>query len=161
MLVEFFAKHPNLAKQYRHNPQKIIELQLPLYGLKQSGHLQQKYIHTELGKLGFKLLKSDLLIYYNPQSGVILTLYIDDFLIFTKSNRDIDIFKIAITKFLPIKDLGIAKWFLGVKITQSEDGLSTTLIQEQYIDQLLKETRFTESKAVANPIEPGALSHTI
>ena len=161
MLAEFFTEHLDLATQHKYDPRKIIELQLPLYGLKQSGRSWQKRASTELGKLGFKPLATDLSIYYNRETGVILASYVDDFLIFAKSDKDADAFKTAIAKFLPIKDLGLAEWFLGVKITQSEDGRTTTLTQEQYIDQLLKETGFEESRAVATPMEPGALSHAI
>ena len=59
--------------------------------------------------MGFLPLKSDSAIYRNEETEVILTSYIDDFLIFTETDELIRKFINDISSALEIDDLGIAE----------------------------------------------------
>src|SRR5208282_4442402 len=82
LLKEFFNDNPDLTREFVYSQDKVIKLELPLYGLKQSGRSWQQKAKKELAKLGFSPLKSDSAIYRNEKTGVILASYMDDFLIF-------------------------------------------------------------------------------
>lgn len=57
-----------------------------------------------------------------------------------------------------IKDLGEARYFLGMEITKGDQGL--VLTQRKYALGLLKDTGFTSSKPAATPMETSVrLSH--
>jgi hypothetical protein len=59
--------------------------------------------------LGFFSLQSDPAVYYNPKTGVILTSYVDDFLIFSPTEELAKEVVASIGKALEIEDLGEAK----------------------------------------------------
>ena len=63
----------------------ITKLLKALYRLKQAPRLWQQFLATALLELGFKPLKSDDYIYYNLDTKIIIIIYIDDFLIVSRS----------------------------------------------------------------------------
>lgn len=152
MLDEYFAEHPDKAKEHGYEKSKILQLLLPLYGLKQAGHNWQEKVREEAGKLGFTPLISDTAVYYNGHTGVILASFVDDFLVFSKKRQGAQSFMDAIAARLSIKDLGEAKWFLGVKIKHSEEAIS--IVQDAHIRKVLEDTGFADSKTHKTPTNP-------
>jgi RsiW-degrading membrane proteinase PrsW (M82 family) len=63
----------------------ITKLLKALYRLKQAPRLWQQFLAAALLKLGFEPLKSDDYIYYNSDTKIIIVIYIDDFLIISRS----------------------------------------------------------------------------
>jgi hypothetical protein len=59
-------------------------------------------------ELGFELLKSNNCIYYNLDTKIIIIIYIDDFLIISRSTPKINQLKAALAEKFFIKELGPA-----------------------------------------------------
>src|SRR5437667_7745577 len=66
-----------------------------------------------------------------------IALYIDDLLIISENDDDLVEVKRRLMEKFEMKDLGVARKFLGMEIEYSDDGL-IKLHQEQYIQGLLK-----------------------
>ncbi len=87
-----------------------------LYGLKQSLKKWQFKLKTFLSELGFKPLVSDFAIFYNPDNGIFIMTFIDDYLFIGFNINKINAVKRKITKEYIIKDRDPATYFLGVQI---------------------------------------------
>ena len=75
------------------------------------------------------MIRNDYMIY--------ITLYIDDLLIISENDDDLVKIKRRLMKKFEMKDLSIARKFLGMKIEYDDDD-SIKLHQNQYIQSLLK-----------------------
>ena len=66
--------------------------------------------------LGYQPLTSDSATYYSSQDGIFIISYVDDCLLIGPSIHKIRALKKSLSKAYDIKDLGPAKYFLGVQI---------------------------------------------
>lgn len=135
------------------NERKVCKLLKSLYGLKQAPkQWHQKFRMTLLGA-GFKDNEGDMCVYSKVvgKSCVIISLYVDDLLIF---GTDLHII-LETKKFLSLsfhmKDLGLADVILGIKIIRNDVGIA--LSQFNYIEKVLKKFNKFESTAVSTPID--------
>ncbi len=87
-----------------------------LYGLKQSPKEWQFKFKTFLGELGFKPLVSDSAVFYNPDNGIFIVTFVNDYLFIGPNINKINVVKRKIAKEYVIKDRGPAAYFLGVQI---------------------------------------------
>lgn len=160
MLANYFKDCLDKATKYSYKIQKIIELLLLLYRLKQSVHVQQQQARKELAKLSFQPLDFNLAAYVNKIIGLILSSYVDDFFIVTPLIKEGKEFIKAISKALTIKDLKESEQFLKVRIlkgcARKELPTEYTLVQDCYIDQTFTEIRLDSLKLVKTPIETKA-----
>ena len=67
----------------------VLRLRKGLYGLKQSGREWNKRISKFLRSIGYKNLTGENCVFVNQTSHVIIALYVDDLLIFSKSKTAI------------------------------------------------------------------------
>ena len=103
---------------------KVQILKKALYGLKQEPRSWQSRIVEYLNSEGFIRSPSEPTMYTNlNQEGKILIvfLYVAD-LIFTR-DLSVDEFKKAMKTEFEMTNLGMMKYFLGIEVTQSEDGI--------------------------------------
>jgi hypothetical protein len=114
-----------------------------LYGLKQSAFLWNRKIQRFAKKIGFLPITTDASVFINSQE-VIITLYIDDILIFIKDQKDINCIKKDLKKFHLMKDLDPVNKILSVKIKHNSGSIQ--LSQDQYIQYILEEFRIENSK---------------
>jgi len=68
---------------------------------------------------------------------IYIALYIDDLIIASENEKDILTIKRRLSERFEMKDLGIARKFLGMEIEYENDG-SIKIHQNQYIQQLLE-----------------------
>ena len=87
-----------------------------LYGLKQSLKEWQLKLKTLLGELGFKPLVSDFAVFYNPENGIFIVTFMDDYLLIGPKFNEINIVKKKIAKEYIIEDRGPTVYFFGVQI---------------------------------------------
>lgn len=78
-----------------------------------------------------------------------MVIYVDDVLVTGSYEQDIIDLKQYLDAIFTIKDLGYAKYFLGLEIAKNEQG--TYLNQCKYILDLLQDTGLTGCKAVSTP----------
>ncbi|KAM9933214.1 hypothetical protein OXX80_007164 [Metschnikowia pulcherrima] len=117
----------------------VLKLNKSLYGLKQAPLMWNETINAELLKQGFKRAVNEPCLYYKGQGSEVLVvaLYVDDLLIVGSHETEIDKVKKDLSHRFKMKDLGLAKKFLGINI---EFGTNYTKLHlSDYIDSLLKD----------------------
>ena len=119
-----------------------------LYGLKQSGRTWWLELGSKLKTIGFKRLESDWGLYIRPgdsqrRSPIYLLVYVDDLVIASKNNTDIDWVLSELRKHWVLTDLGEVSSILGMKVTRDRRSRRAWLTQMSYIDKLVD--RFPEA----------------
>ncbi|RYP61962.1 hypothetical protein DL771_009936 [Monosporascus sp. 5C6A] len=144
MLKEYFEAYPEDREKYGYLPELIIKLINPLYGLKQAGATWQEKVRELLAKLGFLPLISDDAIYRNAETGDVISSYVDNFLLFGAGRERLEGAAKKLAEDVPVKNLGDANWYLGVRLVRSSPTGDIRLDQQQYIEKLLKSVGLDE-----------------
>jgi hypothetical protein len=128
---------------------KVLRIRKSLYGLKQSG--REWYIEACKGlkELDLEPLFSEPSIFATLDRKLIVGLYVDDMLILGKTPKAIEAAIAHIKKRWAIKDLGDARYILGLRIHRDRKRRLLSLDQIPYIEQMLK--RFSLEKAKPCP----------
>lgn len=95
----------------------------------------------------------DHTVFMKHHQGKVTTLivYVDDIVVTSDDHRKIKHLKDFTGKEIEIKDLGLFKYFLGIKIAKSNDGLY--LSQRKYVSDLPQDSRMLRCKPCDTPIE--------
>ena len=132
----------------------IVKLKKSLYGLKQSGDLWNKRIHSILEQLGFSRTYSDPCIYVRTtgKNRTYMALYVDDLLITGSSNELIlqlenDI-ESHVTKLTRKGDI---QKFLGVEVSRDRTARTITLRQSQFIRDIIISEGLNDAKTKSTP----------
>ena len=72
---------------------------------------------------------------------IILLLYVDGMLVAGSNMQDINVLKIKLAKSFAMKDLGVAKKILGMRITRDRKNRKLTLSQGEYIEKVFHRFR--------------------
>ena len=149
----------DLPLGYKHNVSSshtklVCKLNKSIYGLKQASRQWFEKFSTTLLQLGFTQSKSgySLFIKGKGKSFLALLVYVDDIIITDPSTYHIEVLKKYLHTCFKLKDLGTLKYFLGLELARSSDGLF--LSQRQYTLQLLEDTGFLASKSAPLPMDP-------
>jgi hypothetical protein len=134
--------------------QKVCKLLKSLYGLKQVPKQWHEKFDTTLTGAGFAVNEADRCVYYRHGGGqsVILCLYVDDILIFRTSIDIINEVKSFLSKSFDMKDLGEADVILNIKLIKEDSGI--TLSQSHYVEKVLSQFGFIDSKSSPTPYDP-------
>ncbi|EON88725.1 reverse transcriptase domain-containing protein, partial [Plesiomonas shigelloides] len=111
-----------------------------LYGLKQSP--RQWYKRFDKFMMGQKYTRSkydDCVYFRKLQDGfyIYLLLYVDDMLIASKSQNEIETLKFHLSKEFEMKDRGEAKKILGMEISRDRKLGRLCLTQKDYLSKVL------------------------
>jgi len=118
----------------------ICPLRKALYCLKQSPRARFHVIAEVLADFDFKQSTSDPCIWIHQAGNgerTYIALYVDDLIIAGENDATIATIKQRLSQRFEMKDLGIARKFLGIEIEYGHDG-SIKIHQNQYIQQLLE-----------------------
>ena len=132
----------------------IVRLRKALYGLKQAPRLWYKDIDEFLRSLEFVQSHADPNVYIHGKANtrMLLLLYVDD--ISLAYPRAVAVAAAAIKAKLAAKykitNLGTAKQFLGIQITNDDDGIA--LGQKAFISTILKRFGMEEANGAATPM---------
>ena len=130
-------------------PGTILQLHRGIYGLRQAGRLWSQTIRDFLLSTGWSRFKGDHNVY--SRDGVYLSVYVDDFLCFSRSsNISTKIFEEINNRF-PLKMLGPVSNLLGMQITQQENRVE--IRQEAYINKIARKHKL--SKFPRQPLPVG------
>jgi hypothetical protein len=131
---------------------KVLWLKAPLYGLKQSG--REWYIEacSGLKKLGFHPLYSDPSVFRNPESGVLIGLYVDDMLILGPVLQEVQEVIKGISSLWQIKDLGDVGTILGLEVARNRETRTLKLTQKAYVRDLIARFKLEAAKPISLPI---------
>ena len=159
-LDDFLRRYPELNDfGWNFDKSQLLLLVQALYGLKQSPRQWQLKVKTALKELGFKPLISDESTYYNVQFSIFIVTYVDDFLIFGPSIKEINRLKEKITEIFDIKDLGPIHYFLGIQILRDRPNRTIKINQSTYIQQIIDISCLTDIKTSPIPLSPGLLKN--
>ncbi|KAG7578881.1 Reverse transcriptase RNA-dependent DNA polymerase [Arabidopsis thaliana x Arabidopsis arenosa] len=139
---------------FRHSDsKKVLRLHKSLYGLKQAPRCWFAKLSSALTKFGFVQSYSDYSLFTLSRAGVELRvlIYVDDLLICGNNSRMIQSFKDYLGRCFHMKDLGKAKYFLGIEIARSSEGIY--LSQRKYALDIVTEAGLLHSRPSPTPIE--------
>ena len=133
---------------------KVCRLKKALYGLKQSprawfGRFTKAMVH-----LGYKQSQGDHTLFFKHSKDgklTILLVYVDDIIITGDDLAERQLLKEQLSTVFEMKDLGKLKYFLGIEVAYSNEGIFIS--QRKYILDLLKETGKLGCKPASVPIE--------
>lgn len=136
---------------------KVWRLLRALYGLKQAPKAWYTRLRSVFESLGFTRSHADhSLFFMKVEDGVliIVAIYVDDKLIISRCREAIERLKLRLSKEYELKDLGEARWILGIEIIRDRDKGTIQLSQRRYIEGLLSRFEMSEGQSVATPVEP-------
>ena len=125
----------------------VLKFQRNLYGLKQAGRLWNNLLHAQLLDIGNTRCKTNLFLYFKRKGCdiAIVGVYVDALLV-TATNPQLFEDLLTSLKSLEVKDLGVVRKFLGMRIEFKADGF--TLDQETLVREYVE----AHSLANANPL---------
>lgn len=140
----------------RGEENKVYRLKKALYGLKQAPRAWFSRIESYFKREGFQKSNYDhaLFLKKNGDKLLLVSLYVDDLLYAGSDEHMCTEFKLSMQKEFEMTDLGKMKFFLGVEVSQSKDGIH--LCQKKYAKEVLERFKMWSCNAVKNPIVPGA-----
>jgi len=104
----------------------VCKLRRSLYGLKQSLRALFGKFSSVVQAFGMKQSEADHLVFYCHTSSsrcVYLVVYVDDIVIIRNDQEKIAQLKEHLFSHFQTKDLGKLKYFLGIEVAQSKDGI--------------------------------------
>lgn len=132
---------------------RVCRLRKSIYGLKQSPRCWFAKLADSLLKYGFKQSRSDysLFMFHHGGISVQILVYVDDLMITGNSPSAIQEFKDYLSTCFHMKDLGQAKYFLGLEIARSSAGIY--LCQRKYAIDIVTEAGLLGCKPAGSPID--------
>ncbi|KAL0428623.1 UNVERIFIED_CONTAM: Retrovirus-related Pol polyprotein from transposon RE1 [Sesamum latifolium] len=134
---------------------KVYKLKRSLYGLKQASRQWIFKLTAKLISYGFTQSSHDYCLFFkDTAAGLhVLLIYVDDVLITCASVTEIDHIKQFLHSEFTIKDLGPAKYFLGLEIARSAAGTSVT--QHKFIRDIIQDAGLVNAKPTLTPLPLG------
>lgn len=130
----------------------VCRLRKALYGLKQAPRCWFAKLTTALRGYGFSQEYADYSLFTLVRAEVRLyvLIYVDDLLIGGNDPETIKRFKGYLGECFHMKDLGPAKYFLGIEVARSPEGIY--LSQRKYVLDIINECGLLAGKPVATPM---------
>ncbi|CAL1356675.1 unnamed protein product [Linum trigynum] len=132
---------------------RVCRLHKSIYGLRQaSRNWYQKFTAT-LCKFGFRASSADhsLFIYHHGQTFFVALIYVDDVILTGNDSSFIAKVKTFLHDRFSIKDLGPLRYFLGIEVARTAEGVS--LSQRKYVLDILEDAGQQASRPSPFPIE--------
>lgn len=146
----FMRMPPGFAVQ---QSDKVCKLRKSLYGLKQAPRCWFSKLSTALKSYGFtqSLYDYSLFVLQKSELQLVVLVYVDDLIISGNNHEAITQFKSYLNTCFHMKDLGILKYFLGVEVARSSNGIF--LCQRKYALDIIAETGLLGAKPASTPLE--------
>lgn len=81
-----------------------------------------------------------------------ILIYVDDLWISGNNDASVTKFRSYLHSYFHMKDLGLLKYFLGIEIAHSKEGIY--LSQQKYALEIISDTGLLGSKPISTPLEP-------
>ncbi|GAU34012.1 hypothetical protein TSUD_212730 [Trifolium subterraneum] len=138
------------------NQKLVYKLKKALYGLKQSSRAWYSKIESYFIKEQFAKCPHEHTLFVKNGEGdkiLIVSLYVDDLIYTGNDNRMMEEFKSSMKEKFAMTDLGKMKYFLGVEVSQSPQGIF--IHQHKYASEILQRFGMEECNKVSSPIVSG------
>ena len=134
-------------------PDMVCKLRKSLYGLKQAPRCWFAKLSTTLKSYGFQqsYLDYSLFTLHRKDTQLVVLVYIDDLIIVGNTPTAIKHFKLYLSTCFHMKDLGVLKYFMGIKVAKNSTGIF--LCQRKYALDIISEASLLGVKPVATPLE--------
>ncbi|CAJ2662733.1 unnamed protein product [Trifolium pratense] len=135
----------------------VCKLNRSLYGLKQSPRAWFEKFTQSMKKQGYVQGQADHTLFTKfSQDGkvAVLIVYVDDIVLTGNDTVEMGRVKEKLAADFEIKDLGSMRYFLGMEVARSKDGIVVS--QQKYIIDLLKETGMSGCRPADTPMDPNA-----
>ncbi|CAJ2651582.1 unnamed protein product [Trifolium pratense] len=140
-------------------PNQVCKLLKSLYGLKQASRKWYEKLTSLLVKEGYTQSTSDYSLFTIKQQNhfTALLIYVDDVILTGTDIQEITRIKTILDNNFKIKDLGVVKYFLGLEVAHSKEGISIS--QRKYCLDLLHDSGLLGSKPASTPLDPSIKLH--
>jgi hypothetical protein len=132
----------------------VCRLKKRLYGLKQAPRKWYLKFDKFITKQDYSRCHFDHCVYFKKLengSYIILLLYVDEMLVAGSNMQDINVLKKKLANSFAMKNLGVAKKILGMRLTRDRKNRKLTLSQGEYIEKVLERFRMHNAKPVNIP----------
>jgi len=128
-----------------------------LYGLMQASRVWNETIDKHMKGMGFKAADTDPCVYTRGEGDdeCVVCLYVDDMLIASRKKNVIASVKAGIAQKFRIKDLGRARFILGIAIDYKMENKTLSINQRAYTQSIIKKFGQENAKPCLSPLEPG------
>lgn len=140
-------------------PEGVCKLKKSLYGLKQASRKWYEKLTALLLHEGYSQSSFDYSLFtlqHNDDFTAILV-YVDDIILAGTSLTEFQIIKSILDAQFKIKDLGILKYFLGLEVAHSKEGISIS--QRKYCLDLLESSGLLGSKHASTSLDTSKKLH--
>ncbi|KAM1292859.1 hypothetical protein ACFX2H_019596 [Malus domestica] len=138
----------------RKGETRVCKLHKSIYGLKQASRQWFIKLSSALKTAGFHQSWSDYSLFVRNRQGSFMALlvYVDDVILAGNNLREIEETKLFLSQHFKLKDLGKLKYFLGIEVARSKQGIA--LCQRKYALEILEDAGFLGAKPSRLPMEP-------
>lgn len=149
-----FMKQPEGYEE--GTPGTVCHLRKSLYGLRQAPRAWNTRLKKELELMSFRASESDagLYIAHHKGSNVYVLVYVDDILIAAKDMAAIINVKERLTSAFDVRDLGEAKYFLGMSLDRDRTEYTLKMSQQRLASELVDKYGLKEAKIKTVPMSP-------
>ena len=150
---EVYMELPPGINQSSKHEDKVCKLKRSLYGLKQSPRAWFGRFTLAMKAAGYQQSNADHTLFVKHKDGRVTTLivYVDDMILTGDDPEEMKTLREYLSAEFEMKDLGQLKYFLGIEVARSKQGIS--LSQHKYVLDLLSETGMLACKPVETPIQ--------
>ena len=144
---------PGIIKQSSKREGRVCKLKKALYGLKQSPRAWFGRFTLAMKTTGYQQSNADHTLFVKHKDGkvTVLIVYVDDMILTGDDSEEMKTLQEYLSAEFEMKDLGQLKYFLGIEVARSKQGIS--LSQHKYVLDLLSETGMLACKPVETPIQ--------
>lgn len=151
-----FLKAKTMLEEIRKSKtEQICKLQKSIYGLKQASRQWFSKLDEKLREWGFEPSYADPCIYsmHSDKGKLLIGVYVDDFIIASSNQYELNLFKKKIQNTFETRDLGELNYCLGIKFERINGAIYAS--QTKYTEDTLKKFNMDQCRPVSNPMEVG------
>lgn len=143
ILISTYTIYVKQLHRFEDRKDSVCMLLKALYRLKQAPLLQYDEFAKFIKKYRYNPFLSDAYVFRNPETGIIIVVYIDDILIIAKLLASIVKIVALINATFKLRPLGELYYYLGIRIIRNRSQRQIIVVQDAYIDKIATKFNLT------------------